>query len=187
MNRNQKIKITPSKLPVNSLLNKRNNMYDYIDSFESVFIDNEKKVKPADVGKLFFSGGPKWIDTLLVLRNNIVKIFGIKTPENFSDRQKLLDQFKCETGEQLGLFEVFDKTENEVVLGEDNKHLNFRVSLFLDGTTKQPEKRTLTISTVVTFNNWLGRFYFSPVKPFHKLIVPTILKGMIQKLESPIT
>ncbi|MDD2793674.1 MAG: DUF2867 domain-containing protein [Sediminibacterium sp.] len=110
-------------------------------------------------------------------------LFGLKTSGKITDRQKMLDNFKCEKGEQLGLFKIFDKTADEIILGEDDKHLNFRVSLFID---KQAEKRTdinLIISTTVKFNNWFGRIYFLPVRPFHKLIVPTMLKGIIKNIE----
>ena len=78
---------------------------------------------------------------------------------------------------------MFTKTENEVILGEDDKHLNFRVSLILNPKGKKTENKALIVSTTVEFNNWFGRLYFLPVRPFHKLIVPTILKGMIRDLE----
>ena len=120
------------------------------------------------------------------MRNRIVSIFGLKTPDNVGDIQNKLDNFKCEPGEQLGLFKVFDKRENEIVLGEDDKHLNFRVSLFVEQLHGNEQKKELTITTTVVFNNWFGRLYFLPVRPFHKLIVPTMLKGTIRELEKGI-
>ncbi len=78
---------------------------------------------------------------------------------------------------------MFNRTDKEVILGEDDKHLNFRVSLFLDHQINDPNKKHLTVSTTVEFNNWFGRIYFLPVRPFHKLIVPTMLKGIIKHLE----
>lgn len=81
----------------------------------------------------------------------------------------------------MGVFEVFSKTEKEVVLGENDKHLDFRFSLFLepDGQTKH-----FFISTVDTYNHWSGRLYFLVVKHFHRMIVPTMLKGIIKELEN---
>ena len=95
----------------------------------------------------------------------------------------MLDNFKCEKCEQLGLFKVFDKTDDEIVLGEDDKHLNFRVSLFIDKQSENKTDKNLIISTTVKFNNWFGRLYFLPVRLFHKLIVPTMLKGIIKNIE----
>jgi hypothetical protein len=78
---------------------------------------------------------------------------------------------------------VFFKTENEVILGEDYKHLNFRVSLFLEQQINKTNENGLTISTTVQFNNCFVRLYFLPVQPFHKRIVPAMLKGIITELE----
>ena len=33
------------------------------------------------------------------------------------------------------------------------------------------------VSTIVRFNNWLGRLYFLPVRPIHRLIVPAMLRN----------
>ena len=176
------MKIIKSKLPDNSILN-NHKKYDYIDSFQGKLIDNENRIKPADVGKAFFTSGPKWISNLFTLRNKIVSVFGLKTAGKVTDMQKQLDNFKCESGERLGLFKVFNRTEDEVVLGEDDKHLNFRISLFLNKSLTDQSKKDLTISTTVEFNNWFGHLYFLPVRPFHKFIVPTMLKGIIRELE----
>jgi len=177
------MKITRSKLPDNSILSNDHKKYDYADSFKGILTDSENKVKPADIGKAFFSSGPKWVGILFTVRNKIVSLFGLKTSGNAGNRQQLLDNFKCEPGERLGLFKVFDKTDNEVVLGEDDTHLNFKISLFLNELKSDQTKKELTITTVVEFNNWFGRIYFLPVRPFHKLIVPAMLKGIIKELE----
>ena len=177
------MKIIKSKIPDNSILNSNHKKYDYVDSFQGILLDGENKFTPKDIGKAFFTSGPKWVGKLFNLRNEIVSIFGLKTSGNGVDRQQQLDNFKCEPGEQLGLFKVFSKTDNEVIIGDDDKHLNFRVSLFLDNSKKDKAKKDLTISTTVEFNNWFGRLYFLPVRPFHKFIVPTMLKGIIKELE----
>ncbi len=177
------MKIYKTNLPNNSILNYSQKKYDYVDSFQGVLIDIENKVTSADFGKAFFSSGPNWVGKLFALRNKIASIFGLKTSGSITDREKLLENFNCEQGEHLGLFKVFAITENEVILGEDDKHLNFRVSLFLNNQTSDTNKKYLIVSTTVEFNNWFGRLYFLPVRLFHKLIVPAILKGIICNLE----
>jgi hypothetical protein len=176
--------IIKTKLPDNSILKNSETKYNYVDSFQGTLSDNKNSVNSTDIGKAFFSSGPKWVAKLFVLRNKVVSIFGLKTSGEISDREQRLDNFKCEPGEQLGLFKVFNKTDNEVVLGEDDKHLNFRVSLFLDKHKTDLTKKEIIISTTVEFNNWFGRLYFLPVRPLHKLIVPTMLKGIIKQLEN---
>ncbi|MDR2206965.1 MAG: DUF2867 domain-containing protein [Flavobacteriaceae bacterium] len=175
--------ITKSKLPDHSILKKNEKTFDYIDSFQGKFIDKSGNISSAEIGKSFFMNGPKWIEKLFALRNKMVALFGLKTSEKITNRTQILNKFKCEKGEQIGLFKVFDRTNDEVILGEDDKHLNFRVSLFIDRQTDDSAHKKLTISTTVTFNNRFGRLYFIPVRPFHKLIVPTILKGIIKNIE----
>ncbi|MDT0647125.1 DUF2867 domain-containing protein [Zunongwangia sp. F260] len=177
------MKSSKTTLPENSLLNSSHKKYDYVDSFQAVLYDAQNNFTSVDVGKAFFSAGPKWVENLFDVRNKIVSLFGFKTSGELKDRGKQLQNFRCEPGEQLGLFKVFDKNENEVILGEDDKHLNFRISLFLEQHQNSIQKKNLIISTTVEFNNGFGRLYFLPVRPFHKLIVPAILKGIIEDLE----
>jgi len=178
-----KMKVIKTNLPNNSILNASHKEFHYLDSFQGTLTDVGNKFTSVDVGKAFFSSGPKWVGKIFTLRNNIVSIFGLKTSGNITNRERQLANFKCEPGEQLGLFKVFAKTENEVILGEDDKHLNFRVSLYLEQQTNGTKKKNLIVTTTVEFNNWFGRLYFLPVRPFHKLIVPTMLKGIIEELE----
>jgi hypothetical protein len=42
-----------------------------------------------------------------------------------------------------------------------------------------------TLTTGVTMHNRLGRFYFALVKPFHRLIVPAMMRGIIRNLQGP--
>ncbi|MEQ1553242.1 MAG: DUF2867 domain-containing protein [Ferruginibacter sp.] len=178
------MRIFKTTLPNNSILNTSHKEYSYVDSFRGVLKDIENNITSVDIAKAFFSSGPKWVGKLFNLRNKLVSVFGLKTSGNLVDRQQQLENFKCEPGEQLGLFKVFNKTDNEVILGEDDKHLNFRVSLFLDKSKTDKTKKDLTISTTVEFNNLFGRLYFLPVRPFHKFIVPTMLKGIIKEVEN---
>lgn len=175
--------ITKTEIPKDSLLNNNKNTYDYVDSFQGAFIDKFQRIGPTEIAKLFFSSSPKWIDRLLTLRNIIVKPFGLKGSENVPERQKMIDSFNFEKGEQIGLFKVFDITGKEIIVGEDDKHLNYRVSLLIDSNNQDSTDKKIIISTTVKFNNLFGRLYFLPVRPFHKLIVPTILKGIIKNIE----
>jgi hypothetical protein len=175
--------IHKSSLPAASLLNRTDQQYDYADSYSCVIeLSQGQTLTIEDVAKAFFTSGPEWVENMFALRNRIVGRFGLKTGDASNNRQLLLDNFTCDVGNKLGLFKVFAKNEQEVILGEDDKHLNFRVSLFM-GEASNKHDRELIISTVVTFHNWLGRLYFLPVKQFHRLIVPAMLKGVVTQLQ----
>jgi hypothetical protein len=179
--------IIKSTLPDDSLLNLPGKKYDYADCFRGSIIDKQNKLNSTDIGNAFFSSAPEWVDKLFGLRNSIVGLFGLKNSQNRIARQKIKDISKFEKGDQIGFFKLFDKTNKEIILGEDDKHLNFRVSLFMDEGKDNRIEKHITISTLVIFNNWFGRIYFLPVKSFHKLIVPAMLKAMIKQLETIIS
>lgn len=109
----------------------------------------------------------------MVFRNSIVSVFGLKT--------SILEQSgnRWEIGSQAGMFKVFGKTTHEIILGDDDKHLDFRVSLLLE-----PDKqyKRVAVTTTVKYHNWLGRCYFFFVKPIHRLIVPLTLKPKFKRL-----
>lgn len=175
--------INKSGLPGKSILKIGGNSFDYIDSFRGEFIDNNQNIGLADIARTFLTSSPKWVGVLFSFRNKVVGLFGLKPSGKHADRQKQLENLNWEPGTQVGLFKVFNKTNNEVVLGENDKHLDFRVSLFIDKQSNSILKKTLTISTTVIFNNRVGRLYFFLVRPFHKLIVPSMLRGTIKELE----
>ncbi len=173
--------IKPTELPKASLL--YNQHHNYADSFEGTVIYLQNSLTATDVAKAFFSSAPTWVDKLFLIRNKLVRVFGLKTSKNPTNRAEQLANFNCEVGQQLGLFKVYSKSATEVIMGENDKHLNFRVSLLVTPLQNATRSKNITITTTVTFNNWFGKIYFMPVRPFHKPIVPTMLKGIIRQLE----
>jgi hypothetical protein len=75
---------------------------------------------------------------------------------------------RFEPGARVGPMRVLARTEHEILLGEDDKHLDFRVSFALGD-------RTVTVATAVRFHGWTGRAYFAPVRPLHARIVRAML------------
>ncbi|MDD5283472.1 MAG: DUF2867 domain-containing protein [Bacteroidales bacterium] len=158
--------------------------FHYIDSYMGQYLTNSHDYTITDIGELFFNSGPKWADFLMSIRDKIVGLFGLKTASTISEEERNHVVLKFEEGEQLNIFKLYSKSESELIMGDDDKHLNFRVSLLLDSTDVDSKKKKILITTVVTYRNWLGKIYFIPVKPFHTLIVKETMKRMIQKIES---
>lgn len=187
-------------LPPESLLQDSFQPRHYVDAYAADFHDPEGRIGPREVALAFFQSAPSWVGGLMRLRDRIVGRFGLKT----SRRDKGQSVFRGEPGERMGIFKVIAASAQELILGEDDRHLDFRVSLFIgpalsadpaaelalsDSRTGAAlsDSRTgsLTISTVVRFHNRWGRLYFWPVRPIHKRIVPVMLKGTIARLEAP--
>ena len=158
-------------IPAMSKLKFDEKSFHYIDSYMGQYLTNSHYYTITDISELFFNSGPKWADFLMSIRDKIVGLFGLKTASKISDEERNHGALKFEEGEQLNIFKLYSKSESELIMGDDDKHLNFRVSLLL-------------ITTVVTYRNWLGKIYFIPVKPFHGFIVKETLRRMIRKIES---
>jgi hypothetical protein len=89
---------------------------------------------------------PGWAAALLRLRNVVVRPFGLKTGTP-----------------DAPIFPTCHETEDEIILGTDDTHLNFRIGLYRqDGR--------IFISTWVHPHNLWGRAYLRLVMPFHILI-----------------
>ncbi|MBN2521777.1 MAG: DUF2867 domain-containing protein [Bacteroidales bacterium] len=111
----------------------------------------------------------KWVDCLMKIRNSAVKLFGLKTGDNRDQKESSYYAI----GSRAICFTVIDRNDNEIVVEEDDKHLNFRTSVLID---RKKQSSQIFLTTVVQYNNMWGRIYFVPVKPFHKLIIKSFLK-----------
>ncbi|MFN8714922.1 MAG: DUF2867 domain-containing protein [Bacteroidota bacterium] len=176
------ILVLKTQLPAASLLHTAFPKIHYADAFSAPLKDDQLQLKPIDAAKAFFLAAPAWVSWMMQLRNWIVKLFGIKTSAPTGTREQILENFNGEPGQTIGLFRVFSKSEHEIVMGENDKHLDFRISVWLE--PQGSGKQVLTLSTIVVLHNWLGRLYFWPVKFFHRLIVPVMLRAMVRQLES---
>ncbi|MEO1448550.1 MAG: DUF2867 domain-containing protein [Bacteroidota bacterium] len=168
-------------LPQQSALSQTS--YHYSDSFAEVVSNSSPPFTVADAAKSFFTSTPPWVKALMQIRNAIVAPFGLKidAPETSLGPEEQRNAFTAQAGDQLGIFKVYDVSEQELIMGEDDKHLDFRVSVLKDEPTEEGTRLILT--TTVYFHNRWGRLYFLPVKPIHKFIVPAVLRRMVKQLE----
>ena len=170
--------IFKTQLPANSLLHQET--YHYYDSFYTILNDPDQQISLLELSKSFLTAAPPWVERLFDFRNKLVKVFGLKTSDKNQQKEEMLKNFNGKPGDKLGFFKVFKNSGNEIIMGENDSHLDFRVSILLE---EEDKGRRFTISTTVHFNNWFGKLYFLPVKPFHKQIVPVMMKGMIRSLK----
>ena len=72
--------------------------------------------------------------------------------------------------------------DNEIIMGEDDHHLDFRISvLYRNGEHEDGSSPHVIISTVVLCHNALGRIYLRVIKPFHRVIVKSGLRRAVVK------
>lgn len=114
---------------------------------------------------------PAWVNTMMAMRNRVVSLVGLKNLGHLSEvRNKPLSAYRV--GDRVGIFSLRYLSENEIILGDSDKHLNVDVSICKQTTGEQ---HTVALSTVVHIHNTLGRVYMFFVAPVHKLIAPAVL------------
>lgn len=134
---------------------------DFADRF-SVFVAN-KSYDAISACEIVMGQNPFWVSFLMRLRNFVVKPFGLKTD---------ISQNEGHIG-VIGIFPVLAKSPTQVVLGFDDKHLDFRI--VVDLIELGQGRQEIAATTLVKTHNFLGRAYLAAVMPFHKLIVPVFL------------
>uniref|UniRef100_UPI0025794D3D DUF2867 domain-containing protein n=1 Tax=Bacteroides sp. TaxID=29523 RepID=UPI0025794D3D len=66
------------------------------------------------------------------------------------------------------------KNNYQLCCGIKDKHLLFYVDIFI--TPLETGKQMIEVTTLVKYHNWVGKAYFFCIKPFHRVIVPLVLK-----------
>jgi hypothetical protein len=136
---------------------------DWADRYAT--ITRNREATALDLARKMFGHAPRWMRLLLTLRNRIVALFGLKSAELGIDE-----------GTTIGAFPVVSARDDQVVLGFDDSHLNFRI--VLDVSAAGSQTRKLAVTTLVDRHNLFGRMYIFVITPFHKLIVRTMLSRM---------
>ena len=112
---------------------------------------------------------PAWIDHAMQLRNFLVSKLGLRDVGKLSSvgNKKPFNDYKI--GDQIGVFNLRSFSPDEVVMGDNDKHLDVQISLC------KVAGNLVVVSTVVHIHNWMGRAYMFFVTPMHRIIVPQFL------------
>ena len=102
--------------------------------------------------RLAFAHGPLWIRALMGLRNRLVGVFGLNSAPASG-------------------FPIIRQSADEVLLGFNDKHLDFRIVVAIAGGFA-------TITTIVRWHNAGGRAYLAAIMPFHRVIAARMLEGV---------
>lgn len=103
---------------------------------------------------------PAWQKALLAARDAMVTPFGLKTSGAVGASR--------DSDDRVDFFPVHWEGSDEIVLGEDDRHLDFRLSLL---RRRSPAGMSLIATTVVHSHNALGCTYLTRIRPFHHLVV----------------
>lgn len=123
--------------------------YQFADAYKvPVF----HRIDAIEATRMAFAQGPRWIRGLMGVRNRLGLLVGLK-PASSSG------------------FPVVRQSPDQVVLGFDDKHLDFRIVVEIGGGFA-------TVTTIVRWHNAWGRAYLAAILPFHRAIAARMIEGV---------
>lgn len=161
---------TSVSLPAESAIAKAYASMNLADAY-SIELPAGASTDPELLARFIFAHQAPWVSSLMAVRDAAVAGFGLKTAKHLASLEAYSGKGR------VGIFKVYSTSPTEVVLGEDDKHLDFRLSVLCSGQSWPGAKRHLILSTVVHCHNRLGRLYISLIAPFHRLIVQSSLQS----------
>ena len=169
------------RLPKESLIFQDLPKIDYQDAY-AIRTSAKYAVPPEYLVKLFFNSIPFWAKILLGIREVLAKLIGLKTAHGIDVKQQI-EEYRGEPGQSIALFHTLRRSDTEILTGENDSHLDFRLSFI---GYRQQETFEIILATTVQMNSWIGRLYFLPVKPIHQVLVKSLLKRMTKRLEKDV-
>ena len=115
---------------------------------------------------------PRWVEAMMGLRNRIVGLFGLKNLGHLGALPPHKETAEYRIGDRVGIFTLLSMSDDEVILGDDDKHLDVKVSLC---KVMRDDHEAVAVTTVVHIHNLLGRVYMLFVAPMHRIIAPAVM------------
>jgi len=163
-------------IPENSLL--RNHLpADYVDVYKCNVAD-KSNLTPDDILIHIWTVQPGWVDFLFRLRNILVKPFGLETGNNDKFNRNLAAAIRA--GGSFEMVNMLNKNDHETIMQIKDKHLTAELSIYIENMTDN--RKNISAITMVHFHNRFGVAYFFVIRPFHKIIVKTLLNKSIKNI-----
>lgn len=154
-------------LPEESALTSLRSRGDFLDCYR---VASNSDCTAETAALRAFANPPSWVASLMRLRNMLVKPFGLKTGQastGYTPPKRL------EVGGKLGPFTVHTITPTEVIMGDNDSHLDFRISIL-------KSNGYFHLATWVKPHNLLGRSYLRIIVPFHVAISRTFTRRLVR-------
>lgn len=150
---------------------------DELSKFEQVPFFRDALVSPISKPDLcaqqiqhaIFGYMPKWVHTLMKIRNSVVSKLGFKVGvDSMSSNNKDL-----QAGDKVGFMKIKSITPTEVICFAEDKHMDFYISVSKNNTQA-------TISTLVNQKTLIGRLYVNAIIPFHYVIARAVIANALK-------
>lgn len=162
--------ITAIDVPPSSRISLELKGAHFFDAYEMPLAHNGQSA--LDIYLKVVARTPSWVNFLMATRNRIVAFLGLKNLGHLGGVNPAKKPCDYRVGDRVGIFTLRSISDDEIILGDSDKHLDVKVSICkLAGQDRQ----SVAVTTVVHIHNLLGRIYMLFVAPVHRLIVPATL------------
>lgn len=122
-----------------------------------------------------FGHTPRWMKALLIVRNTVARWCGLEAP-TVDEILKPAMRASYAVGNKIGPWPIFFISDEEIVAGRNNKHLDFRLSVL---RTRDGDAESVVVSTVCSVHNLAGKIYLFFIAPFHRTGVRSLLANAV--------
>jgi ribosome-binding factor A len=150
---------------------------DYVDVCKRT-VPAKSNLTPDNILVNIWTVQSGWVDFLFRLRNILVKPFGLESGNKDKFNRNLAAAIR--SGESFEMVNMLHKTDNETIMQLKDKHLTAELSIYVESVTDN--RKNISAITMVHFHNKLGIVYFFVIRPFHKIIVKTLLNKSIKDI-----
>jgi hypothetical protein len=136
---------------------------------------SRKELGIVDIFFGIFAHHPLWMKLLLIVRNKVASLAGLDAP-NASEILHIEVKDRYVVGEKIGVWPIFWLSQDEIVAGRNNKHMDFRLSVL---NIPDGDRTSVVVSTICTVHNLPGKLYLSLVVPFHRYGVRKLMANAL--------
>ena len=161
-------------LPSGSMLSREIIEHAYFrDSYRAPLSRRELGIVEVFFG--IFGHHPLWMKLLLIVRNKLASLAGLDAP-TASELLHVEIKDRYVVGEKIGVWPIFSLSEDEIVAGRNNRHLDFRLSVL---KVSDGDRTSVVVSTICTVHNLTGKLYLFFVVPLHRCGVRKLMANAL--------
>lgn len=146
------------------------------DHFDVKTIDGDISLREFLAG--MFSYHPTWMQALYAIRAGFVRLLGMKQ-EKIALPAISPETISFTSGDWMTFFQVTSAEENQYWVGEaTDKHLTAYIAVVQE--ILSDGQKHFHVGTIVHYHHWTGPVYFNVIRPFHHLVVNSMMKAGIR-------
>jgi hypothetical protein len=146
------------------------------DHFDAKTIEGEANLREFLAGMLSYS--PIWVKALYGIRWGFVRLLGMKQESIPKAPALRPEDIPFEAGKWATFFQVEAAEEEKFwIASATDKHLS--AYLLVAAERLNPKQQRFHVGTIVHYHHWTGPVYFNVIRPFHHLVVSSMMRAGI--------